>query len=179
MRNSKTYKTAFFSLLLAAALILSYLESLLSGFIPVPGVKIGISNIATVYVLYEYGFPQALGFGVLKALLASAFTGRVSSVAFSLTGIVLSVLVMALLKKTGKFSLLGVNVSGAIFHIAGQISAASIILQTKGVWLFLPWLAIIAVCCGIITYIILRRLFTITAKINNKNTIPPEKKNTE
>ena len=140
---------------MAAALILSYVESLFSGFIPVPGVKIGISNVIVVYILYEYGFFPALGFGISKSLLAAFFTGRLSSLAFSLCGIIFAVCLMALIKKSGKFSLFGVNVSGAIIHIVGQLTAASFILGTPDVWTFLPWLAVIATVSGILTYFIL------------------------
>ena len=152
---------------MAVALILSYIESLFSGFIPVPGVKIGLSNVVVVYILYEYGFLPALGFGISKSLLASFFTGRISSIIFSLFGIILSVCIMALIKKSNKFSLFGVNVSGAIIHIIGQITAASFVLGTPGVWTFLPWIALIAVASGIVTYLILISVFKV--KNYNKN----------
>ena len=145
------------ALLLAAALILSWIESVLPFQIPVPGVKLGLSNIVTVFVLYAYSFPAALAFGVLKALLSSLFLGKLSGLIFSLAGILLSVCGMGLLKKARCFSPLGVSVGGAVLHGAGQIAAACLLI-TPSLYTLLPAMTVASVICGAITWIPLRIL---------------------
>ena len=102
---------------MATALIISYVESVLELNIVVPGVKIGIGNVLLTYVLYEYGFPTAAGFGLTRSFLSMFFLGRLSSAIFSLTGMVFAVLAMGAAKKVRPFSPLGVNVSGSVLHV--------------------------------------------------------------
>ena len=145
------------ALLLTVALILSWVESVLPFHIPVPGVKLGFANIVTVFVLYEYSFPAALLFGVLRALLSALFLGRLSGLAFSLCGAILSVAGMALLKRIPLFSSFGVSVCGAVLHGAGQLLAASVLLS-PAVWVWLPAVGISSALCGAITWIPFRIL---------------------
>lgn len=144
-------------LLLAAALILSWVESVLPFQIPVPGVKLGLANIVTLAVLYQYSFPAALLFSVLRVVLSALFLGRLSGVIFGLCGAVLSVCGMALLKKCRCFSSLGVSASGAVLHGVGQLAAASWLLSPS-VWSLLPLLGISSAFCGVITWVPLRIL---------------------
>jgi len=139
------------SVFLAVALILSYVEHVVFSDIVMPGIKLGISNITVLLILYRYNFPTALGFGVVKSSLSVFFTGRFGSLFFSLSGIVLAVIVMALLKKSEKFSLLGVNVSGSVSHIIGQLCVAMFVIGSD-VWRILPLLMIFAVISGILMY---------------------------
>ena len=145
------------ALLMAAALILSWVEAVLPFQIPVPGVKLGFANIVIVYVLYTYPFPAVLSFGILRALLSGLFLGRVSGLLFSLCGTVLSICGMALLKKCRCFSSLGVCAAGAILHGIGQLIPASFLL-TPAVWQLLPLIGISSAFCGVIIWIPLRIL---------------------
>ena len=141
-----------FALLMAVALILSWVESVLPLQIPVPGVKLGLANIVTLFILYEDSFPAALIFGILRVLLAGLFLGRLSGVLFGLCGTVLAVCGMGLLKRCRCFSSLGVSASGAVLHGVGQLGMAAILL-TPGVWSLLPLLALSSALCGVITWI--------------------------
>lgn len=145
------------ALLMGVALILSWVEGILPFQIPVPGVKLGLANIVTLWVLYEYSFTYALIFGVLRVLLASFFLGRLSGVVFSLFGLFLALLGMALIKRLRCFSSLSASVAGAVLHGVGQLCAASLIL-TPRVWTVLPWMGITSAFCGIITWIPFRIL---------------------
>lgn len=150
------------ALFMACALILSWVEAVLPFQIPVPGVKLGFANIVTLAVLYQYSFPTALLFGILRVLLSSLFLGRLSGVLFGLCGTVLAVCGMALIKRFPCFSSLGVSAAGAVLHGVGQLGAASVIL-TPAVWNLLPLLSLSSVFCGVITWIpfrILRRYGT-------------------
>lgn len=140
------------ALFLAVALILSWVESVLPFQIPIPGVKLGFANIVTMVVLYQYSFPAALLFGILRVLLSGLFLGRLSGVLFGLCGTVFAVIGMAFLKRMRCFSSLGVSVSGAVLHGVGQLTVASFVL-TPAVWWMLPLLGISSAGCGIITWI--------------------------
>lgn len=157
VKKTSARSVAFGALCLAAALILSWVESVLPFQIPIPGVKLGLANIVTLVVLYRYSFPSALLFGISRVLLSALFLGRLSGVAFGLCGTVLAVCGMALLKKLPCFSSLGVSATGAVLHGVGQLTAASVLL-TPAVWTMLPLLGISSVFCGIITWIPLRIL---------------------
>ena len=140
------------ALFLATALILSWVEAVLPFQIPVPGVKLGLANIVTMVVLYRYSFPSALLFGILRVLLSALFLGRLSGVLFGLCGTLFAVLGMALLKRLGWFSSLGVSAAGAVLHGVGQLTVASWML-TPAVWSMLPLLGISSAACGVITWI--------------------------
>ena len=160
LKTKNIQKLAVLSLLLAFSLILSYVESIIP--IPVlPGIKLGLSNIAVVFTLYVYEFPTAIIFGVIKVLLSLIFTGRLSSIFFSLTGIILAVSGMWVLKKTRLFSLLGVNVSGAVFHVLGQMTAAQFVLGNESVWRFLPLMTCLSIVSGILSYLLIYAVFRI------------------
>lgn len=150
-------------LFMACALILSWVEAVLPFQIPVPGVKLGFANIVTMAVLYQYSFPAALLFGILRVLLSALFLGRLSGVLFGLCGTVLAVCGMALVKKCPCFSSLSVSAAGAVLHGVGQLTVASMML-TPSVWNLLPLLSISSAFCGVITWIpfrILRRYGTV------------------
>lgn len=166
--SDKIKKLAKLSLLMAAALIVSYVESLIGFNFTLPGIKLGIGNVFLTYIIYEYGFLTCFGFGITRATLSMLFTGRLSSVFFSLTGIVFAVLSMGLIKKTGKFSYLGVNVSGAVFHVVGQLIAAVFIMGTSGVLKLMPFYVICSTVCGILTYIPLRVVMEAAERVRHK-----------
>lgn len=149
----KVKKTVRLALLMAVALILSYVESVLGLNLVVPGVKLGVGNVVLTYVLYSLGFPTAVGFGLTRSFLSMLFLGRLSSAAFSLTGIAFAVAAMGLAKKCGLFSPLGVNVAGAVFHVFGQLVAAVFVTATPSVIGLLPLYAVVGSLCGIVTYI--------------------------
>ena len=149
----RVQKIVRLALLMATALILSYVESVLELNIVVPGVKIGIGNVLLTYVLYEYGFPTAAGFGLTRSFLSMLFLGRLSSAIFSLTGMVFAVLAMGAANKCGLFSPLGVNVSGSVLHVFGQLLAAAFVTETASVLGLLPVYVCVSVVCGVLTYI--------------------------
>ena len=110
------------------------------------------------YVLYEYGFPTAAGFGLTRSFLSMLFLGRLSSAIFSLTGMVFAVLAMGAAKKCGLFSPLGVNVSGSVLHVFGQLLASAFVTETVSVLGLLPVYVCVSVVCGVLTYIPLMQL---------------------
>lgn len=110
-KNSR--ELARFALLVALAMVLSWLESLVPLSLTVPGVKLGLANLVVIFALYKLGPRQAAVISLVRVLLITFTFGNAFSFAYSLTGAALSFVVMLLLKKTGKFSLLGVSIAAA------------------------------------------------------------------
>lgn len=157
-----------FAFLMAIALVLSYLESLIDLSSILPGVKIGISNVVLTFVLYQYGDFATLGFGLSKLFLSMFFLGRLSTLFYSLTGMVFAVIAMIIIHRLPVFSPLGVNVGGAVMHVVGQMCAAVYVLGNVSVLRFVPFLIITGVLSGVFTYIPLRALWKINTHVHQK-----------
>ena len=142
-------KVAQYGLLIALALVLSYAESLLPA-LGVPGVKLGLPNLVVVFALYRLGLWDAWCLSIVRVLLASALFGSGVSLAYSVAGAVLSLTVMGLLKKTDKFSPVGVSVAGGVAHNAGQILVAMALLETARLAWYLPVLWISGTAAGVL-----------------------------
>ncbi len=162
-KNSKKVKNiALCGVLTTLAMIFSYIDSLISIPIPVPGVRIGISNIAIITVLYMVGIKEAVIVNVLRITLTSILFGNITSFWFSIAGGILSIAVMILLKKIDIFSMVGVSVAGGVSHNIGQIIAAVLLMETNAIFYYLPVLLITGtvtgVVIGIVAAMVLRRL---------------------
>lgn len=131
-------KTAHLGMFLALALICSYVESLIPFYFGVPGVKLGLTNIVVVLMLYCIGAREALLISVLRILLAGFLFGNPFSIIYSLSGGILSFLVMYLLKRTEKFQVISVSVTGGLFHNVGQIAVASLVVENYNLFYYLP-----------------------------------------
>ena len=145
-------KTARIGVLLALALTLSLLESLLPDFL-LPGMRLGLANVALLVVLYVYGFKEGLAVATLKAVLASMLRGSFFTMGglMALTGTLLSFLAMASLHALiKKCSIFGVSVWGALWHVTGQILIARIYLG-QAVWGYWPWLLLASFLTGLLT----------------------------
>lgn len=149
-------KTALMGLLFALSLVLSFVESAFSGFIPIPGIKPGLSNIVVMYCLFFLGKKEAYALGALKAFFVFLTRGPVGAV-MSLSGGLLSVTVMLLLAR-GERSPLFVSVCGGLSHNAGQLAAASVLLNSGMVFYYFPALAVAGVAMGVFTGVTLRLL---------------------
>ncbi len=141
-------KTATYGLLLALGMILSYVEILLPLDFIAYGVKLGLANLISVFLLYRKDFKTAILINLLRILLVALLFGNVMSLVYSLCGGLLSLLVMVLLKATKIFSPVGVSVAGGVAHNIGQLLVASIILGSNAVFYYTPVLLIAGVVCG-------------------------------
>ena len=145
-----TKKMVTLSSLIAVAMILSYVESLVPAFVAVPGVKMGLSNIATVFALYTLGWPYAICVSLVRVFLSALLFGNVVGLIYSLSGAALALLVMILLKNFDAFSSVGVSVAGGVCHNAGQIIAACIVMKTAAISLYLIPLVISGTLSGVL-----------------------------
>lgn len=145
-----TKKTAQIGMLIAAAFVLSYIESMLPLNFGVPGIKAGLANIVVVFALYYFNLAMAGGTAIARIILCGLAFGSLSGLFYSLAGGILSFTVMAVLKKTKKFSVYGVSIAGGVFHNIGQILVAMAVLQNKMAASYLPFLITGGVTAGII-----------------------------
>ena len=143
-------------------MILSFIESLIPPLAMVPGVKIGLANIVTVFLLYTLGIRAAGAVSLVRVLLSALLFGNVQSLIFALSGALLSFVVMIVAKHLLPFGTVGVSVLGAIAHNAGQIIAAVIVMETVGVaYYFIPLVisgTLGGVLVGIVAAVITKRL---------------------
>ena len=163
-----TKKLALAAVLTALALGLSTLENLfpVSLLVPLPGIKLGLANIVTVFALYRLGAPFALAILVARCLLGAMFAGNVSALLFSLMGGVLAMLVMILLRRAKRLSVYGVSIAGAAAHNIGQICAAMLVLGGTAVLGYLPALLGVSLVTGALTGFVTSLLFRAMGSIN-------------
>ena len=138
-----------YALLVALAMVLSWLESLVPLSLAVPGVKLGLANLVVIFALYKLGPRQAAIISLVRVLLVTFTFGNAFSFAYSLAGAALSFVVMVLLRKTGKFSMLGVSIAGGVCHNIGQILVAMAVLRTAELMWYLPALLAAGIAAGV------------------------------
>ncbi len=148
-RSFDTRRLTVLSALIAVAMILSYVESQIPAFVAVPGVKIGLSNIATVFALYTLGPSAAVTVSLLRVCLSALLFGNAVSLIYSLAGAALALGTMLLLRRIGTFSELGVSVGGGVAHNAGQVIAACLVMENAAISAYLAPLALSGTIAGI------------------------------
>lgn len=157
----KASKVAQYGLLTALALVLSWVESLVPP-LWVPGVKLGLPNLAIVFALYRLGWRDACVISLARVVLVALLFGNGAALAYSVAGAALSLALMGLLKRTGKFSSVGVSVAGGVAHNAGQILVAMAMLETARLAWYLPvlWISgtIAGVLVGIVSGVLVKRV---------------------
>ncbi|MCI8328533.1 MAG: Gx transporter family protein [Oscillibacter sp.] len=148
-----TKQLSLCALLTAMALALSYLENLfpLSLAIPVPGVKLGLANIVTLFALYALGAAEAMLILLARCLLGSLFAGNLNALMFSLLGGLCAMGVMIVLSRLPGLSLYGVSAGGAAAHSCGQIAAAVLTLGSSAPLYYLPVLLAVSLLTGGLT----------------------------
>ena len=158
-------KVAYFGVFTALALIFSYVETLIPFHIGIPGVKLGLANLIIVIALYKMSLKETYLLSVVRVLLSGFIFGNYFSIIYSLAGGLLSLTVMALLKKNGGFSVMGISIAGGVFHNVGQLVVAMLVVETFSVVYYIPVLLIAGLVTGLLIGIaageMLRRLVNI------------------
>lgn len=150
MKNKEVRRLTFLAISTTFALVLSYIEFLLPPiFAAVPGVKLGLANIATVFLLYRFGVKEAAAVTFLRVALSSLLFGNPMIFIYSIAGALLSLVVMVLLKKLDFLSTVGVSTAGAVAHNLGQIIVAMIVLETAEIGYYMIFLAATGTVSGI------------------------------
>jgi heptaprenyl diphosphate synthase len=143
-------KTAYLGLLCAAAILLGYIETLFPVFAGVPGMKLGLPNLAVIMVLYLYSWKEAAAVSMVRILVIGFLFGNAFSIAFSLAGASLSLLCMQIGKKYIKLSCMGVSMLGGVSHNAGQIIVAMVVVENIRVGYYFSILAVTGLITGIL-----------------------------
>ena len=158
-------RVAYFGVFTALALIFSYVETLIPVNLGIPGVKHGLANLIIVVALYKMRLSEAYLLSVVRVLLAGFIFGNYFSIIYSLAGGLLSLTVMALLKKWGGFSLQGISIAGGVFHNIGQLIVAAVVVETFSVTYYFPVLLVAGLLTGLVIGIVaemmLKRLVNI------------------
>ena len=150
------HKIALLGVLTAGAVVIAILESFIPS-IGIPGIKLGLANIVILVVLYELGILDAIMVNLIRVIVVGLVRGTFLSFGFlmSLTGAAMSLAVMILFYLlVRKFSIIGVSVIGALFHVIGQILIAMIYLGTSYVVLYLPVIGLSAIITGVFVGIV-------------------------
>ncbi len=144
-----TRRLTVMAMLIAAAMILSWVETLLPS--PgIPGVKLGLANIAVIFALYRLGWKEAAAISLVRVGMVSVLFGSVGALFYSVAGAVLSLAVMTLLRRLDVFSTVGVSVAGGVAHNLGQILMAMLLLETQRLIWYLPVLILSGLGGGIL-----------------------------
>ncbi|MBQ1821642.1 MAG: Gx transporter family protein [Clostridia bacterium] len=148
----KIHTLAKLAILTAIALILGFLDSLLSGVVmPVPGMKLGLSNVAILYAVFFMSPVETAILMLLKVGLSMLLFSNPFGALYSLAGGVLSVAGMRLLRLIPKISPIPVSTVGGILHIIGQCLIGFVLFSIRPVLFYAPWLLI----CGTVTGVLL------------------------
>ena len=138
------------AIFISLSLILFLVESLLPPLFLPPGAKFGLANIVTLAALYLLSEVDALIILLARIFLAGIFAGSPTVILFSLCGGLLSLVAMILIKRTEKFSIIGVSAAGGFFHNVGQICAAVFFMGSQSIFFYLPILGTCGVFIGVL-----------------------------
>ena len=148
---NKSFRIIILGLFVAQSLVLYIVE----GMIPVPfiapGAKLGLANLITIIALYALPHKKDVCLILLiRIILATAFAGGINAFLYSVAGAVFSLGIMVCLKRSDKFSLIGVSAAGGIFHNLGQLIVASLVVENAKLMLYLPILTVAGTGTGIL-----------------------------
>ena len=146
-----TSKLVYLSLLIAQSLALFVFEGMIPMPFLAPGAKLGLANLITLIALYT--LPRArdvLCVLVIRVLLATMFGGGPTIFIYSISGALVSFAAMCILKQSGRFSLLGISAAGGFLHNVAQLTVAAAVIQTNGLWLYLPILGPLGIITGLL-----------------------------
>ncbi len=148
----KTKRIALLGLLTAIALTIFMIEAQIPAVIPIPGVKLGLSNIVTVFAVFTLSPWDGVAVLACRIFLGAVFAGNFSTILYSAAGGFLSILVtMGLRKVLKENQIWAAGCLGAIAHSVGQMIAAIAITRTPGLLVYLPVLVIISIFTGLFT----------------------------
>lgn len=135
-------------MLVALAMVLGFVETLIPINLGIPGMKLGLANIVVVIALFLFDVKTAVVVSILRIILIAMTFGNMSMMFYSIAGASLSLLSMIAISKIKSFSLISVSIVGGIMHNVGQIICAAFVVRTNGVFTYLPVLMIAGLVSG-------------------------------
>ena len=149
-----THKLARLGLFTALASILGYIESLLPVFPGIPGIKPGLANLAVLFLLLRYTWKEAAVVSAARILIIGFLFGNLFGIIYSFSGAVLSLCAMTLFQKKTDVSPVMLSILGGVFHNAGQLAAAMVIVESSALIYYAPALLVAGVVTGAVVGII-------------------------
>lgn len=143
-------KITMTAIMVALAMILSYIEALIPFNFGIPGIKLGLANLVVVMALYLFGAKMAFMISMVRIVLVAFTFGNMAALLYSLAGGILSFAVMALLKKSKGFSMIGVSTAGGVSHNIGQLIVAALVVENLNLMYYAPVLVIAGVITGLL-----------------------------
>lgn len=154
----KSSKIAQMGLMIALAFVLSYLESLLPIQLGIPGAKLGLANIVVLIAIVQIGEKEALFLTVARAVLSGLTFGSLYSMAYSLSGGVLSTILMSFMHKVKKLSIIGISVAGGVSHNMGQLIIAMLVLKSLDLKYYSGFLTLCGILTGVLTGLVCKNV---------------------
>ena len=145
-----TRKVAYSSMLVALAMIFSYIEALIPFSFGIPGIKLGLANLVVVIGLFFVEPVQVFGILIARIVLVAFMFGNMSSLLYSLAGGMLSFCMMLLLKKCKGFSVIGISMAGGVSHNVGQLVVAACVVENMHVFYYMPVLLVVGLITGML-----------------------------
>lgn len=145
-----TRRLTISALLVALAMIFSYIEALIPFNFGIPGIKLGLANLVVVVALYLLGAKQAFMISMVRILLVAFTFGSLAALFYSIAGGILSFAVMVLCRKIKGLSVMGISVAGGVSHNIGQIVVAIFVVENMNLLLYVPILIIAGIVTGLL-----------------------------
>lgn len=166
--DKKVTRLASDAVLVCAALVLSYIEAVLPlDFIPLPGFRLGLANIAITVAAFRNSPTDAAVVSLARILLVFLLFGSPTSFIFSLCGSALVIITLFILRShPSRLSFVGISLICALLHNCGQLIAA-LLLVGPAVKSYVPFLCLASLIFGTLNGIVLN---LIPDKIYNKKT---------
>ncbi len=142
------HKIAHLGLFTAAAILLGYIESLIPFFAGIPGMKLGLSNLMIVFILYLYSWREAVSVSVIRVFVIGFLFGNLFSIAFSMGGALFSIIIMTIFSKIKGFSVLGVSIAGGCAHNIAQVIVAAFVMHS---FMIIPYYLPVLLVSGVVT----------------------------
>ena len=160
--GENTRRLAFGAMFTALALIFSYVEFLVPLPVPVPGIKLGLANLVIIIAIYRMGFKYAFTINCVRIIASGLLFSGVFGMLYSFAGGILSLVVMYVLYRTGRFSMVGISMAGGVMHNLGQLLTACLIVSSVSLMSYFAVLLfsglISGILIGIMAYNIEKRL---------------------
>jgi heptaprenyl diphosphate synthase len=150
LTESKIKKRSINIILICNAVLLSYLETFIPIPVPIPGIKIGLANIITIIAIVYLSFKDVIFIVAFRCLIMAVLSKGFMMLMFSLSGGLVSAIVMWIIYKKFQeyFSIIGVSIIGALTHNFVQIVIASVLMKENLLLYYVPVLFLAAVITG-------------------------------
>jgi len=149
MKNSSVKKNVFLALLVSIGLAVGYIENMIPVPIPLPGARLGLSNIVVLITIVVFGWKEGFTVALLKSVLLMLVTGNVSSFFYSFAGAFLSAIAMNISWYKLNLSIISTSLIGSFFHNLAQVTLGSIIVSNWRLFYYFPFLIILGIFTGL------------------------------